>query len=97
MNSDILVTEVSDMIILGALGWTEWILIALVVILLFGAKKIPELMKGLGGGMKEFKKAAKDDDDERPQVENTTHTTSEKRENTARPPADEKDYSTGKK
>lgn len=100
MNSDILVTEVSDMIILGALGWTEWILIALVVILLFGAKKIPELMKGLGGGMKEFKKAARDDDDEterpRPQVENR-EATSEKRENATHPPANEKNYSTGNK
>lgn len=37
-------------------GW-EWILIILVVVLLFGGKKIPELMKGLGEGIKEFKKA----------------------------------------
>ena len=34
-----------------------------IVLLLFGGKKIPELMKGLGSGVKEFKKAAKDDDD----------------------------------
>ena len=43
------------------LGWTEWILIIAVVLLLFGGKKIPELMKGLGSGIKEFKNAAKDD------------------------------------
>ena len=39
----------------------SWILIALAVLLLFGGKKIPELMKGLGGGIKEFKKASKED------------------------------------
>jgi sec-independent protein translocase protein TatA len=40
------------------------ILILLVVVLLFGGKKIPELMRGLGQGMKEFKKASKLDDEE---------------------------------
>tara|TARA_B100001758_G_scaffold247879_1_gene268064 strand:- start:53245 stop:53394 length:150 start_codon:yes stop_codon:yes gene_type:complete len=38
------------------MGGTEWLLIALVVLLLFGGKKIPELMKGLGKGISEFKK-----------------------------------------
>lgn len=38
---------------------TEIILILLVVVLLFGGRKIPELMKGIGQGMKEFKKASK--------------------------------------
>lgn len=42
----------------GLPGGSEWILILLVIVLLFGAKKIPELMKGLGSGVKEFKKAA---------------------------------------
>ena len=42
----------------GLPGGMEWILIILVIVLLFGAKKIPELMKGLGSGIKEFKKAA---------------------------------------
>jgi sec-independent protein translocase protein TatA len=50
------------LIILGALGPTELILIALVVILLFGGRKIPELMKGIGQGMKEFKKASREGD-----------------------------------
>ena len=45
-------------------GGTEWLLIALVVLLLFGGKKIPELAKGLGSGIKNFKKAIKDDEDE---------------------------------
>jgi sec-independent protein translocase protein TatA len=45
------------------LGGYEWILIVLVVVLLFGGRKIPELMRGLGSGIKEFKSATKDDDD----------------------------------
>ena len=43
------------------LGGHEWILIVVVVVLLFGGRKIPELMKGIGQGMKEFKKASKFD------------------------------------
>lgn len=38
-------------------GGSEWILIAIVVLLIFGGKKIPELMRGLGRGVKEFKDA----------------------------------------
>ena len=45
-------------------GGMEWILIALVVLLIFGGKKIPELAKGLGSGIKNFKKAVKEDDEE---------------------------------
>ena len=45
-------------------GGMEWLLIALVVLLLFGGKKIPELAKGLGSGIKNFKKDVKDDEDE---------------------------------
>ena len=37
------------------IGWTEILLIALIILLLFGAKKIPELMRGLGKGVKSFK------------------------------------------
>ena len=46
-------------ILLGMLGPTEIILIIAIVVLLFGGKKIPELMRGLGQGMKEFKDASK--------------------------------------
>ena len=46
---------------MGRLGVTEILVILAVVLLLFGGKKIPELMKGLGSGIKEFKNAAKDD------------------------------------
>jgi sec-independent protein translocase protein TatA len=48
--------------ILFSLGAPEIILIVLVLLLLFGGKKIPELMRGIGQGMKEFKKAAKEED-----------------------------------
>ncbi len=40
-------------------GW-EWIIIALVVVLLFGARKIPELARGVGRGIREFKDATKE-------------------------------------
>jgi sec-independent protein translocase protein TatA len=49
------------LIILGIPGPWQIILIVLVILLLFGGRKIPELMKGLGQGMKEFKKATKDE------------------------------------
>jgi len=48
---------------MGNFGLTEIILILLVVVLLFGGRKIPELMKGIGQGMKEFKKASRVDDE----------------------------------
>jgi len=47
------------LVFLGAIGTTEVILIVLIVVLLFGGRKIPELMKGLGQGLHEFKKASK--------------------------------------
>ncbi len=49
--------ELNSVYICGFMGGYEWILIILVVVLLFGGRKIPELMKGLGQGMKEFKNA----------------------------------------
>jgi sec-independent protein translocase protein TatA len=48
---------------MGNFGATEIILILLVIVLLFGGRKIPELMKGIGQGMKEFKKASHYDED----------------------------------
>lgn len=47
-----------------AIGAPQIILIVVVVLLLFGGKKIPELMRGLGSGIKEFKDASKEDDDD---------------------------------
>ncbi len=48
---------------MGNLGATEIILIALAVLLFFGAKKIPDLMGGLGKGIREFKKASREIED----------------------------------
>ena len=50
-------------VLLGMLGGWEIALIVLVVLIIFGGKKIPELMKGLGKGMKEFKKTTQEEDD----------------------------------
>ena len=50
--------------LLAFLGTTEMLVIAVVVLILFGAKKVPELMKGVGTGIKEFKKASRDVQDE---------------------------------
>ena len=47
-----------------AIGMWEWVIIALVVLLLFGGKKIPELMKGVGKGVKSFKDGLKGVEDE---------------------------------
>lgn len=49
--------ESNSVYICGFMGGYEWILIILAIVLLFGGRKIPELMKGLGQGMKEFKNA----------------------------------------
>jgi len=50
-----------NIFLLGMPSVGSWVIIALALLLFFGGKKIPELMKGLGGGIKEFKKASKDD------------------------------------
>jgi sec-independent protein translocase protein TatA len=52
-------------IIAGFIGPQEIIIILIIVLLLFGGKKIPELMKGLGKGMKEFKNASKEEADDK--------------------------------
>lgn len=48
---------------MGMPGTTELIIILVIVVLLFGAKKIPDLAQGVGKGIKNFKKAMKDDDE----------------------------------
>ena len=48
------------MLPLGVVGPWQWVIIALVILLLFGGKKIPELMHGLGKGVKSFKAGMKD-------------------------------------
>ena len=52
-----------------AIGAPQVVLIAIVVLLIFGGKKIPELMKGLGSGIKEFKNASKEDNSKKTKEE----------------------------
>lgn len=52
-------------IFLGIVGPWQIAIIVVLVVLLFGGRKIPELMRGLGSGIKEFKNASKDDSDEK--------------------------------
>ena len=50
---------------LQSIGVTEWLIIALIVVLLFGGKKIPELFKGLAEAIREFKKASSDSEEKK--------------------------------
>ncbi|HVD97954.1 MAG TPA: twin-arginine translocase TatA/TatE family subunit [Cytophagaceae bacterium] len=52
-------TTISVLLILG-MGWQEIMLLILVILLFFGAKRIPELARGLGRGIREFKDASKE-------------------------------------
>ena len=52
------------LLLFGSFGWPEILVIALIVLLLFGGKKIPELMRGLGKGVSQFKKGMKDIEEE---------------------------------
>lgn len=52
-------------VLLGMVGPWQIVLIVALVLLLFGGRKIPELMRGLGGGVKEFKNAVKEDEDDK--------------------------------
>ena len=45
-----------------ALSWQHLLIVAIIVLVLFGGRKIPEMMRGLGSGIKEFKDAVKEDD-----------------------------------
>lgn len=52
-----MLSNTTSTLLLSMPGGSEWILIVLVVLLMFGGKKIPEMMKGIGKGMREFKDA----------------------------------------
>ncbi len=56
---------------MGMPGFQELLLILVIVLVLFGAKKIPELMKGLGSGIRSFKKEMAKDDEEEQTAQNT--------------------------
>ena len=53
-----------NMNFLGMIGWPETVAILVVVLILFGAKKLPEMAKGFGQGIKEFKKATREVNDD---------------------------------
>ena len=53
----------TNLLFIGGIGFQEILLVALIVLLFFGGKKIPELMKGLGKGVKNFKDGMKEDND----------------------------------
>ncbi len=57
---------------MGAMGIEKLVIVLLIVLVLFGGSKIPEMMRGLGQGMKEFKKATRDDDEPTTTVVTTT-------------------------
>ncbi len=61
-----------SLILAGWFGAPEIIVIVLALVLLFGGRKIPELMRGLGQGMKEFKKATKDEPESKDEKEGNT-------------------------
>ena len=65
-------------ILLGVVGPWEGVLIVAVVLLLFGGSKIPQLMKGLGQGIKEFKNASKADEPELKKKEESSQKLEEK-------------------
>ena len=50
-----------------ALSWQHLLIVAVIVLILFGGKKIPEMMRGLGSGIKEFKDAVKEEDKKTPE------------------------------
>lgn len=59
-----MITQNSILAFIGGVGFQEVLLIAVVVLLFFGGKKIPELMKGLGKGVKSFKEGMREVEDE---------------------------------
>ena len=59
-------------------GW-EWIIIALVILLLFGGKKIPELMRGLGKGVKSFKQGMKEVEEDMKEIKKDIEADPEKK------------------
>ncbi|MDD2595462.1 MAG: twin-arginine translocase TatA/TatE family subunit [Bacteroidales bacterium] len=57
-------------LLFGSIGWAEVLIVAFVFLLLFGGKKIPELMKGLGKGIRSFKDGMKDVEKDVKEIEN---------------------------
>ena len=53
----------------NAMGPTQWLILLVIVLVLFGGSRIPEMMKGLGSGLREFKKGLHDESEERAERE----------------------------
>ncbi len=64
-----------EIVTILALSWQHILIVLLIVLVLFGGKKIPELMRGMGSGIKEFKDAVKEDE-KKPAENNTSNTNS---------------------
>lgn len=64
-----------------ALSWQHILIVAILLVLLFGGKKIPELMRGVGSGIKEFKDAVKEED--KPGSENKSSSTTNNNNNSS--------------
>jgi sec-independent protein translocase protein TatA len=56
--------------VIFVIGPWQWVVIGVLILLLFGGKKIPELMRGLGSGIKEFKDASKEDEEKQEDKKN---------------------------
>lgn len=65
---------------MGRIGGTEIILIIVIILLLFGAKRIPQLMRSLGTGVREFKKGLREEDSEETKEEGKSKGESDQRE-----------------
>ncbi len=52
-------------IFLGGMGFWEWVIVLIVVLLLFGGRKLPELMRGIGKGISNFRKGVKGEDEDK--------------------------------
>ena len=73
---------------MGSMSIWHWVIVLVVVLLLFGARRIPDLASGLGSGIKNFKKALKEDDEKAVEATATpvqTPTTAEPTANAAKP------------
>lgn len=70
-------------VIAGMIGGQELLIILLIILILFGGSKLPQLAKGLGQSIKEFKKASKDDDESKPTAETKPAAEAKKPESSA--------------
>ncbi|MEI6834422.1 MAG: twin-arginine translocase TatA/TatE family subunit [bacterium] len=60
---------------MGSMSIVHWLIVLFVVVLLFGPRRLPELAKGMGEAIREFKKAINNSDQQKPQITDTTKST----------------------